>query len=521
MFSIDLSSVFASLAGWGDLTVVSLYFLVMAALSVHGAHRMHLIRLYRRTRNQRPPQPPAAPNDWPRVTVQLPVYNERFVVESLLEAACRLDYPREKLEIQVLDDSTDDTARIAHRAVLRLAAEGHPIQYVRRTKRTGYKAGALQSGLSLAHGELIALFDADFRPAPDFLRRTVPHFFDEQVGCVQARWEYSNREQSLLTRVQGMLLDAHFVVEQVARSRSGLFFNFNGTAGVLRREMIDDAGGWQHDTLTEDTDLSYRAQMRGWKFVYLPDVAVESELPADMASLQTQQARWAKGLVQTGLKLMPSILRAPLPMSVRTEAALHFSANASYPLMLLLAVLIAPAALVRAGQMEPWMLALDAPIFLSTLGSLAAYYMIPRAALRGRLTLRDVALFPAAIACGIGLILSNTRAVAEAFAGLQTPFERTAKLHLGVARERVVSSPYKARRGWVPLANLAAAGCMAIGWLELTRAAAWPSLPFVGLFVAGFGYAGVVSIAQSLGEAANGPSSNPGLGPEAARTSAS
>ncbi len=512
MFPLDPASLLAAPADWA---AVSLYFLVMAALSVHGAHRMHLIRLFRRLRDRPSPEPPT-PEDWPRVTVQLPVYNERFVVEGLLEAVCRLDYPREKLEIQVLDDSTDETARVARHAVLRLAAAGHPIQYLHRTRRTGYKAGALQAGLQCANGEMVALFDADFSPAPDFLRRTVPHFADPRVGCVQARWEYRNREQSLLTRIQGMLLDAHFVIEQVARSRSGLFFNFNGTAGVLRREAIEDVGGWPHDTLTEDTDLSYRAQLAGWRFVYLPEVAVESELPADMASFQTQQARWAKGLVQTGLSLLPRILRARLPWRVKAEALLHFGANASYPLMALLAVAIVPAAVVRSQQMAPWMLALDAPIFLATFGSLAAYYLIPRAALRGGLALRDVVLFPATLACGIGLIWSNSRAVVEALAAMQTPFERTAKLSECSERARLARALYGARLGWVPWANLAAAGAMALGLFELLEIAAWPSAPFVSLFVAGFGYTGAVSIMQSLERP-----TYPGVGRQPARSSAS
>ena len=520
MLPFDFSSVLAASADWADLAAVSLYFLVMAALSVHGAHRMHLIGLYRRVRSQASPAAPE-PAEWPRVTVQLPIYNERFVVESLLEAACRLDYPREKLEIQVLDDSTDETADVARRTVLRLVAAGHPIHYLRRANRTGYKAGALQAGLAFAHGELIALFDADFSPAPDFLRRTVPHFAHGRVGCVQARWEYRNREQSLLTRVQGMLLDAHFVLEQVARSRCGLFFNFNGTAGVLRRSMIEDAGGWQHDTLTEDTDLSYRAQLKGWRFVYLPEVAVESELPADMASFQTQQARWAKGLVQTGLKLMPRILREPLPFRVKAEAMLHFSANASYPLMALLAVWIVPAALVRADRMAPWMLALDAPIFVSTFGSLAVYYLLPRAALQGRLKPRDVLLFPAALACGIGLILSNARAVLEALAGFETPFERTAKTSVRSELAPLARALYGLKRGWIPWTNLAAAGCMTLGAIELAGAEAWPSLPFLSLFVAGFGYAGSLSILQSLSRDAAASEDVAGLGRAPARSSAS
>ena len=520
MFSPDFPSLLLSAAGWADVATVSLYFLVMAALTLHGVHRMHLVRLYLRTRNQRRPQPPD-PVEWPRVTVQLPIYNERFVVESLLEAACRLDYPPEKLEIQVLDDSTDDTAPVAQRAVARLAEAGHPIFYLHREDRTGYKAGALQAGLAHARGELVALFDADFSPAPDFLRLTVPHFADPKVGCVQTRWEYRNREQSLLTRIQGMLLDGHFVIEQVARSRAGLFFNFNGTAGVLRRSMIQDAGGWQHDTLTEDTDLSYRAQMRGWRFVYLPDVAVDSELPADIASFQTQQARWAKGLMQTGLKLLPAILRSSLPARIKMEATLHFGANASYPLMALLAALITPSAIARADGMAPWLQALDAPIFLATFGSLAAYHLIPRLALNGKAAGRDLFIFPAALTCGIGLILSNARGVLEAVLSVQTPFERTAKLSASADSARLARAVYGLKRGWAPWANLTAAGAMALGAVPLWTREVWPPLPFVALFVAGFGYAGVLAILQSSQRNAAGPSVGDGLRREPVRSSAS
>ncbi|MCB1021610.1 MAG: glycosyltransferase [Acidobacteria bacterium] len=508
MFPYALIPTAATLSEWADLATVTLYFLVIAAMSVHGAHRMSLIRSYLRLRNVAQPQP-RDPAEWPRVTVQLPVYNERFVVESLLEAACRLDYPREKLDIQALDDSTDETARIARRAVERLAAAGHPIRYLHRSDRTGYKAGALAVGLAQAKGELIALFDADFSPAPDFLRRIVPHFADPSVGCVQARWEYRNREESLLTRVQGMLLDAHFVVEQVARSRSGLFFNFNGTAGVLRRAAIEQAGGWQHDTLTEDTDLSYRAQMRGWRFVYLPELAVESELPAQVASFQTQQARWAKGLVQTGLKLLPQLWTAELPRRVKIEALLHFSANASYPLMALLAALITPAALIRAEAGSVGMLALDALFFLTTFGSLAAYYLLPRFALRGQLQWRDFALLPAALACGVGLISSNSRGVLEALSGIETPFERTAKLSASSESARLARALYGIRRAWIAWANLLAAALLGLGLFTLVQGQVWPSVPFLTLFLCGFAYSGLLALWQGADRAAYGVS--PGI----------
>ncbi|HEY7616399.1 MAG TPA: cellulose synthase family protein, partial [Terriglobales bacterium] len=296
-----------------DLLILLPYFAVLIILAFYGSHRYYLLYVYHRHRKKGTPEPVAPLSELPRVTVQLPVYNERYVVERLIEETCRLEYPRELLEIQVLDDSTDDTAALARDCVERYAAMGHPIRYLHRDHREGYKAGALAEGLRAAAGEFIAIFDADFLPPADFLQKTLPHFAEAQVGMVQTRWAYVNRNYSWLTEVQAILLDGHFVFEHGARSRSGCFFNFNGTAGIWRRRAIEEAGGWQHDTLTEDTDLSYRAQMRGWKFIYLPDVECLSELPVDMNAFKTQQARWAKGLIQTGRKLLPTLWRSPLP----------------------------------------------------------------------------------------------------------------------------------------------------------------------------------------------------------------
>lgn len=303
-----------------DYSVLGAYFGLMVVLSLFGLHRYTLIYLYYRNRENKQGAPARQFPAPPQVTVQLPVYNERFVVEDLLEAICALRYPRRRLQIQVLDDSTDETATVLRRAVAAKRAAGEPVEYHHRADRTGYKAGALEAGLRHASGELIAVFDADFTPDPDFLERTVDYFVNPRVGMVQARWTYRNRHLSVLTRLQAMLLDGHFVFEHGARARSGRFFNFNGTAGVLRKKMIEDAGGWQHDTLTEDTDLSYRAQMRGWRFLYVPQVEAPSELPTDMASFQVQQYRWAKGLVQTGVKLLPRLLRSHLPSGTKLEA---------------------------------------------------------------------------------------------------------------------------------------------------------------------------------------------------------
>src|SRR5262249_14633961 len=271
------------------------------------------------------PLPP--PERLPRVTVQLPLYNEMYVVERLLESVCAIDYPRDLLEIQVLDDSTDETQAIASAAVARYREKGFDVQYLHRDERTGYKAGALDAGLQSAKGEFVLIFDADFIAPPEVLRTTLGHFADPRVGMVQVRWGHINREYSLLTQVQSVLLDGHFVLEHGGRNRAGRFFNFNGTAGVWRPTGSEDAGGWQHGTLTEDRDLSYRAQMRGWRFVFVQDVVSPAEVPVEMNAFKSQQHRWAKGSIQTCRKLLPRILASPLPLPIKVEAAFHLTAN--------------------------------------------------------------------------------------------------------------------------------------------------------------------------------------------------
>ena len=296
-----------------DMAMMIPYFIVLFVLALYGMHRYALLYDYYAFRKNVPPTPPAVVN-WPKVTIQLPIFNERYVIERLVDAVSQFDYPRELLDIQVLDDSTDETREVARACVDRHAATGLPISYIHRTNREGYKAGALENGLRTAQGEFVAIFDADFIPQADFLRATIPYFMNPHggagIGMVQTRWTYLNSDYSLLTRVETILLDGHFVIEHGGRSRRGTFFNFNGTAGVWRRAAIDSAGGWEHDTLTEDTDLSYRAQLKGWKFLYLPHIECASELPIDMNGFKAQQARWAKGLMQTAKKILPRVFRA-------------------------------------------------------------------------------------------------------------------------------------------------------------------------------------------------------------------
>ena len=487
-----------SLESAPESAVVALYLAVMVVLAGYGLHRYQLIHLYFRHRGSARPEPSARFDTLPAVTVQLPIYNEQFVVEQLIESVCRLDYPRERLQIQVLDDSTDETETVARAAVARWAALGYPVEYIHRGHREGFKAGALENGLARARGELIAVFDADFEPSPDFLHQTVHYFTDPQVGMVQGRWTFRNREHSLLTRVQAVLLDGHFVFEHGARARSGRFFNFNGTAGVLRRTMIEDAGGWQHDTLTEDTDLSYRAQMRGWKFLYAPHVEVASELPTDLTSFQVQQARWAKGLIQTARKILPALLKTGLPAKVKVEACFHLTANLSYPLVVLLSVLLLPAVVVRFYHWNWEFLYVDIPLFLGTVSSLSTFYLLSQRELYPNGWRRTLPLVPVLVATGIGLTITNTRAVLEGLLGVPSPFQRTAKYTTDRRRARLARWKYRRSSGWLPLANFTigtyfawcAVICLAIG--------NWATLPFLALFVGGFYFTAWMLFYQSF-----------------------
>ncbi len=293
-----------------DLVIITAYFAILFFLAIYGAYRLRIVyQFWRYARKQPSPAGHFDESDLPAITVQLPLFNEMYVAERIIDACAALDYPADLLEIQVLDDSTDETTEVVAARVAYHRERGVNVTHIHRTDRTGYKAGALENGLKVAQGTLVAVFDADFVPRPDCLRRMVDYFTNPGIGMVQMRWSHINRDYSLLTKVQALMLDGHFVVEQAARNRSGAFFNFNGTAGMWRRDAIDWSGGWQHDTLTEDTDLSFRAQLCGWQFVYLLDDDVPSELPVDMNAFKAQQRRWAKGLSEVAIKLMPSVAR--------------------------------------------------------------------------------------------------------------------------------------------------------------------------------------------------------------------
>jgi cellulose synthase/poly-beta-1,6-N-acetylglucosamine synthase-like glycosyltransferase len=384
-----------------QLVVVVLYLITLGVLAFYGIHRSALLWTYLRHRRERTaPSVRFLESELPRVTVQLPMFNEMLVAERLIDAAARIDYPRERLEIQVLDDSIDATARVAKARCEALRRAGVDIHYVRRSDRRGYKAGALEEGLRHAKGEFVLVFDADFVPHPSAARDLVHFFADPTVGMVQARWGHLNREHSLLTRCQAMLLDGHFVIEHTARNRSGKFFNFNGTAGMWRRSTIEDAGGWEHDTITEDMDLSYRAQLAGWRFVYLPSVCVPAELPCDMTSFKSQQYRWAKGSVQTARKLLGRIVRAPIAPKVKREAFFHLTNNLAYVFLLVLAALQLPNMVIRRQMENPTLLLLDVPLFWATCGSVGAFYVVAHGDLYGS-RWQAIKRLPAMMALGI------------------------------------------------------------------------------------------------------------------------
>jgi cellulose synthase/poly-beta-1,6-N-acetylglucosamine synthase-like glycosyltransferase len=476
--------------------LITSYLAILLTLALYGFHRSTLMYLYFKHRRS-DPQPNQRFAELPVVTVQLPLFNEMYVAARLLDSVALIDYPHDKLEIQVLDDSTDETQEICRAKVAELAATGLDIQYIHRVDRTGFKAGALANGLKTAKGELVMVFDADFLPPTTILDDTVHFFTDERVGMVQVRWDHVNRDYSRLTELQAMMLDGHFVIEHTARHRSGRFFNFNGTAGIWRRSAIADAGGWSHDTLTEDMDLSYRAQLRGWQFIYLKDVVSPAELPVEMNAFKSQQFRWAKGSVQVAKKLLPTIWRSKMSFNVKLEATFHLTNNFAYPLLLLLSVLLLPNLLVRTAHGWREVLLIDLPLFFGTTLSIASFYITSQREVNRdwRKTLRRL---PLMMSLGIGLCINQTRAVVEALLGSSSgEFVRTPK-H-GVVRrfEGWTAKRYRATKTLIPFAEVFLAAYFAVAMVLALVAGHYVSMPFLLLFFMGFAYVGVLSLHQS------------------------
>lgn len=472
---------------------LGVYLLVVVIVCIYGFHRYLLVHLfYKYQRNT--PKVQACFLNAPRVTIQLPMFNEQAVARRIIDATCRIDYPRESLEIQVLDDSTDETVEIARSAVDYWRACGINIHYIHRTNREGYKAGALANGLRTATGEFVLIFDADFLPTRRIIQDTIDYFTDPRVGMVQVRWEHLNRDQSLLTKTQAILLDGHFVIEHSARNRSGRFMSFNGTAGMWRKTCIADAGGWQHDTLTEDLDLSYRAQMRGWKFLFLPDLTSPAELPPDMEAFKQQQYRWAKGGAQTCRKLLPTILRSGLPMRIKTEAFFHLTSCTVYLYVVILTLMLYPVVYLKVHLFtEGWVRYLfDASVLmLATFGASSFYVASQRAQLK---TWSDsLKYIPFLMSLGIGISLNNARAVLTGFFGKPGEFVRTPKFGVLAGdkswREQLKKVQRKRRVRIQPFVELGfGLYLLACLFMCLTNHRITVGVPFLCLFIVGYLY---------------------------------
>ena len=480
------------------------YLSVLFGLSAYGVHRYFIIYLFLKYRKH-PPVPVARFEQLPKVTVQLPIFNEVYVVERLLKSVSELDYPRELLQIQVLDDSTDDTRELTASCTDELVGRGFNVERIHRVDRVGFKAGALETGLASAHGDFVCILDADFVPPPDLLKKTVHFFTNPQVGMIQTRWGHLNRGYSLLTRVQAMFLDGHLLLEQTARSRSGRFFNFNGTAGLWRRSCIEQAGGWQHDTLTEDLDLSYRAQLAGWKFIFLHDVVTPAELPVDMNGFKSQQHRWTKGSIQTCKKLLPTIWRSKLSMPLKIEATAHLTSNFAYLLLASLCVLLHPSV---GGPQAGWLrtLLIDVPIFLTASLSVAVFYICAQRELHPRTWMKEMLLLPALLALGVGLSLNNARAVLEAVFNHHSDFARTPKYGIERKAQPWRTCKYMPLKSLLPLAEMAFALYFTyFVWFAVSHRQ-FLSVPFLVMFQIGFLYVSLSSFAQWWPKVTFGPS---------------
>lgn len=475
--------------------IMALYFISLLILFTFGAHGF--VMVYHYLKRPRQPEAPPELTEFPLVTVQLPIYNELYVVGRLIDAVCALDYPKERLEIQVLDDSTDETREVVAQKVAAYRAKGYDIQHIHRTNRTGFKAGALQNGLLTARGEFVAIFDADFVPKPDFLRKTLPYFRDPQIGLVQTRWEHLNSEYSLLTRTQALALDGHFVMEQDVRNRVGYFINFNGTGGVWRTICIQDAGGWQSDTLTEDLDLSYRAQLRGWKFKYLTDVTTPAELPAEVNALKSQQFRWTKGAIETARKILPQVWKANIPLRVKIHSTFHLTNNIVFPFILLAGLLNVPLIFIKQEGGHQLYFMLMSVFVLAFIGSFLFYLFSQRAVYPD--WQRRMMLFPLFMAGSMGFAVNNSRAVIEALFKKKSEFVRTPKYNIAEKKDSWIGKRYVPRKvDWVVAIEVLLAIYCFFGVISSLYYLEIAAVPFQLMYFLGFAFVASLSVKQVL-----------------------
>lgn len=477
-----------------EFVLVVIYGISIFILALFGLHKYYLLYLYWRYKSK-PAFTPGAFTSLPKVTVQLPIYNEKYVVERLLKAVCALAYPKDLLEVQILDDSTDETQGVSKKWTCAFRDKGYDVRYIHRDNRHGFKAGALEEGLKTAKGEFIAIFDADFVPRPDFLKKAVPYFTNEQVGMVQARWGHINQNYSLLTQLQSVFLDGHFVIEHTARNRSGRFFNFNGTAGIWRKKAIQSAGGWQHDTLTEDLDLSYRAQIAGWKFVYLPDLVAPSELPVEMNAYKSQQHRWAKGSIQTAKKLLPKILKSKMPLKVKWEAFVHLISNLSYLLMTIPSVFLFPVSIILFNSKWHSFILVYVLVFFSATLSILIFYLVCQREIYSNWFAR-LRYLPAVFALAIGLSVNNSKAVLEALVNYKTEFKRTPKFRIESRRDGWRNKIYTTEKNILPFIELLLGIYFTFSVFFAIKHHVYLSIPFFLLFQFGFLYISIISLYQ-------------------------
>ncbi len=478
-----------------EIAVIVIYFLLLAILTVYALHRYIMVCLFEKHKGVAI-KPFNEFKELPLVNIQLPIYNEVNVVERLLSGVVKINYPKDKLEIQVLDDSTDETKIVAERIVKELKIQGYDIVYIHRDNRKGYKAGALKEGLDKAKGEFIAIFDADFIPDKDFLNRSIHYFTDERIALVQSRWGHINAEYSLLTNLQAMMLDGHFITEHIARNRSGRFLNFNGTGGIWRKEAIYDSGNWEADTLTEDLDLSYRCQMKGWKFVYLPDLVSYGELPVDVDAFKKQQFRWTKGAIQTSKKLLIRFLKADLPLKVKLEGFFHLTNSSAYLLMFLLSILMFPSMIFRFNIGWYELMYFDLPIFCLASFSIVAFYALSVKEIYPDWKLK-LKYIPFLMALGYGLCVSNGRAVIEGLIGVESEFVRTPKYNFLENKQVKIIKKYDNKKIYAAISEFIFAiyysyviyFCIDYGLIA--------AIPFLILFAFGFWYIWLYTIWQS------------------------
>ena len=479
-----------------DEIVLVAYFISLSILFIFGCHGFIML-YYHRKYGKSNPVPRTGIKEDPLVTIQLPLFNELYVVERLINSVCEIDYPKDKMEIQVLDDSTDETINIVAAAVEQKKRQGFDIQHIRRSNREGFKAGALKEGLKIAKGEYIAIFDADFIPRKDFLKKTLS-FFGDNIGMVQTRWEHLNSDYSILTKAQALALDGHFVIEQSVRNKAGFFINFNGTGGVWRKSCIEDAGNWHADTLTEDLDLSYRAQLNGWKFVFLKDFTSPAELPSEMSALKSQQFRWTKGAIETAKKILPLVWKSNVPMRIKLQSTFHLTNNLVFPFILLAAILNVPLIFIKnSGPHEAYFAVMS--LFVLAFVSSFLFYLYSQKDIRTDWR-KKIVLFPLFMAGSMGFAVNNSRAVFEGLMNRKSEFVRTPKFKVENSKDILKGNKYLAKKKidlMVMVELIMAIYCL-IGIVSSIYFLEIAALPFQILFFTGFAFVSITSIKHSL-----------------------